>query len=145
MLIDPDRFPRVELDFMNRVHGEEVAMLNQLAERVAARDADPAVQADIDALLDTLLAHMRRHFADEEAMMRRIAFPPYPVHKQEHDRLLEELTRLHDQARAQGDTREMERFLLETVPAWFDQHVATMDMVTARFLAMQGVTEPDAT
>ncbi len=143
MIIDPDRFPRVELDFMNRVHAEEVAMLNRLAERVAQRQTDPGVQTEIDALLDDFLAHMRRHFSDEEAMMRRINFPPYPVHKQEHDRILAELEALHAQARAAGDTRELERHLLEIVPGWFDQHVATMDMITARFLQMQGVTAPD--
>ncbi len=138
MLIDPDDFPRVELDFMNRVHDEEVAMLNRLADLVTQRETDPAVQADIDALLNAFLTHMRRHFADEEAMMRRIAFPPYPVHKQEHDRVLDALTALHEQT----DRRELERFLLEELPGWLDQHVATMDMITARFLAMQGVSEP---
>lgn len=139
MLINPDDFPRVESDFMNRVHDEEVAMLNRLAELVAQRETNPAAQTEIDTLLQDFLAHMRQHFADEEAMMRRIAFPPYPVHKQEHDRVLDELARLAEQP----DTREMERFLLEAVPAWLDQHVATMDMITARFLTMQGVTAPE--
>ncbi len=134
MHIDPDTFPRVELDFMNRVHAEEVAMLNRLAECVAAGD-----DAGADALLDPFITHMRKHFADEEAMMRRINFPPYPVHKEEHDRLLAELDRL-----AAADRAALVRFLLDEVPPWFDQHVATMDMVTARFLAMQGVTEPEA-
>ncbi len=134
MHIDPDAFPRVELDFMNRVHAEEVAMLNRLAECVAAGD-----DAGADALLDPFITHMRKHFADEEAMMRRINFPPYPVHKEEHDRLLAELDRL-----AAADRAALVRFLLDEVPPWFDQHVATMDMVTARFLAMQGVTEPEA-
>ena len=143
MIIDPERFPRVELDFMNRVHAEEVAMLNRLAECVDQRQADPGVQTEIDTLLDDFLAHMRQHFADEEAMMRRINFPPYPVHKQEHDRILADLEALHAQARAAGDTRELERYLLEIVPGWFDQHVATMDMITARFLQMQGVTGPE--
>ena len=143
MIIDPERFPRVELDFMNRVHAEEVAMLNRLAECVDQRQADPGVQTEIDTLLDDFLAHMRQHFADEEAMMRRINFPPYPVHKQEHDRILADLEALHAQARAAGDTRELERYLLEIVPGWFDQHVATMDMITARFLQMQGVTDPE--
>ena len=144
MIIDPENFPRVELDFMNRVHAEEVGMLNRLAELVGQRETEPAVQAEIDALLDDFLAHMRRHFGDEEAMMRRINFPPYPVHKQEHDRILTELETRLNQAREQGDTRDVERYLLEDVPAWFDQHVATMDMITARFLQMQGVTGPDA-
>ncbi len=144
MIIDPENFPRVELDFMNRVHAEEVGMLNRLAELVRQRETDAGAQTEIDALLDDFLAHMRRHFADEEAMMRRINFPPYPVHKQEHDRILADLDALHGQAREAGDTRELERYLLEIVPEWFDQHVATMDMITARFLQMQGVTEPDA-
>jgi len=144
MIIDPENFPRVELDFMNRVHAEEVAMLNRLEALIAQRETRPEAQADIDSLLADFHAHMRRHFGDEENMMRRINFPPYPVHKQEHDRILAEIESLQAQARETGDTRELERYLLEVVPAWFDQHVATMDMVTARFLQMQGVTEPDS-
>jgi len=138
MLIDPDNFPRVDHDFMNRVHEEEVTMLNRLADLVTRRNAEPAAQDDIDALLSEFLDHMRKHFADEEAMMRRIAFPPYPIHKQEHDRILEALDQLHQRP----DPRELEHFLLEEIPHWLGQHVATMDMVTARFLAMQEVTEP---
>ncbi|HID48931.1 MAG TPA: hypothetical protein EYP40_04825 [Chromatiales bacterium] len=142
MLLDETDFPRVELEFMNQVHLEEIDMLNELAELFAARQAGKQVEQLLNGRLRALLEHTRQHFAQEEALMRQANFPPYPVHKQEHDRILGELEALFDGWEASGDCRALERYLLTTLPDWMVRHVASMDRVTAHYLAQQGITGP---
>jgi hemerythrin len=135
MLIDKTRFPRVALDSMNAVHDEEIDSLNRLAELVAQRRQGEDVEPVIAQLLEAFLPHVEAHFRAEEEQMQAAGFPPYPVHKQEHDRVLAELHERYAIWRNRGDSTELERYLLEDVPSWFEQHVASMDLVTARFLA----------
>ena len=69
--------------------------------------------------------------------MQEHGFPPYLVHKAEHDRVLLWLEYLYaavEAVRARGD---VEQAILHDIPAWLLQHVQSMDMVTARFLAQR--------
>ena len=143
MLLDEATFPRVDLEFMNQVHLEEIDMLNELAELFAARRAGKQVEQLLDGRLRALLEHTRQHFAQEENLMRQAGFPPYPVHKQEHDRILGELEALFAGWETSGDSRELERYLLTTLPDWMVRHVASMDKVTAHYLAQRGISEPE--
>lgn len=142
MLLDESDFPRVELEFMNQVHLEEIDMLNELAELFAARREGKQVEQLLAGRLRALLEHTRQHFAQEEALMRQAGFPPYPVHKQEHDRILGELEALFDGWEVSGDSHALEHFLLTTLPDWMVRHVASMDKVTAHYLARRGIREP---
>jgi hemerythrin len=67
--------------------------------------------------------------------MRETRFPAYPVHKAEHDRVLAEMDAEARRFREQGDAARLSRFLFEALPAWFVNHVRTMDAVTTRHAA----------
>ncbi|GAB4124846.1 MAG: hypothetical protein Fur0040_06840 [Sideroxydans sp.] len=124
-------YPQVALDFMNRDHAEFVASLDELLALLARSDRI----ADVEAHLDQLLEHTRTHFAAEETAMRAAAFPPYPVHKGEHDRVLADMqTRITDW-RHSRNTDALRDWLQGTLSDWFVSHVGTMDFVTARFIA----------
>jgi len=136
-LVDLDRIPQVALPFINQDHRVEGDLLNRLHEAlVAHRAGGPA--APVLQAFEMLLAHTREHFGREEEAMRRAAFPPYPVHKEEHDRVLEEM---EEEGRAfgeKGDAARLGRYVAEAVPAWFVAHIQSMDAVTAQFVAMRG-------
>lgn len=135
MLIDKSRFPRVALDSMNAVHDEEIDSLNRLAELAAQQRQGQDVATQISQLLEDFLPHVEAHFQAEEEQMQAAGFPPYPVHKQEHDRVLTELREHYAAWQDSGDSAPLLRYLLQDLPPWFEQHVASMDFVTARFLA----------
>jgi hemerythrin len=123
-------YPPMAQDFMNREHEDFANLLN------AAEQALLMGEAALPHLT-LLYDHCVKHFAHEEEEMQRYHFPPYPVHKAEHERVLgmfrEQLTNFE----ATGDISPVLEFLLETVPDWFGQHLRTMDRVTSQFLFQQ--------
>jgi hemerythrin len=142
MLLNEADFPRVELDFMNQVHLEEVEMLNELAELFQGLHGGKQVERLLISRLRALLEHTRQHFNQEETLMRQTHFPAYSVHKQEHERVLGEMETLFTGWENSGDSSALERYLLNTAPKWLVHHAATMDRITARYLADQGVSSP---
>ena len=66
--------------------------------------------------------------------MREAQFPPYPVHKMEHDRVLEEMRNRVAQWQQRRDATALRSYLENELTAWFVQHVGMMDFVTARYI-----------
>jgi hemerythrin len=136
-LVELTEIPQVALPFINDDHREEARLLNTLAEALEAhRQGGP--KATVETAFAALLTHTREHFGREEEAMRRAGFPPYPVHKEEHDRVLEEME-AEGQAFARGGKAEvLWRYVAQAVPAWFIAHIQSMDTITAQFVAMRG-------
>ena len=126
--------PQVAVPSMNATHTEELALLRDL---LSALDADDAARA---AELATAFAvHVEEHFAREERLMEQYGFPPYPIHKGEHDRMRPLVAEMCAGAdNAEGRAR-LAGFIREEFLPWLTSHVSTMDTATAHFLAMQGV------
>src|SRR5512138_951317 len=132
--IDLQRLPQLPIAFMNADHAQEVRLVNAVE---AALDAHRRGEGTLAAVIETLsllAVHTREHFLREETAMREAGFPAYPVHKAEHDRVLEEMDAEARAFRERGDGARLSRYLAEVLPAWFTGHVRTMDTVTAAFL-----------
>lgn len=133
-----DAIPQVPLDFINADHLEEGRLLNALVDALRAHRAGLADAPAVEAHLEALFAHTRDHFGREDAAMLRSGFPPYPIHHGEHERVLEELAAAARHFGDTGDAARLEAYLTRDVPAWFQQHIVTMDLMTARFVASRG-------
>jgi hemerythrin len=123
-------YPQVALDFMNRDHAAFVALRDKLLGLLSAQ----APAAGVDTLLDELLEHTRHHFSEEERLMREMHFPPYPMHKGEHDHVLEDMADRVAGWKQTRDTASLRNWLEGEVGDWFANHVSTMDFVTARYI-----------
>ena len=134
-LIDLEAIPRVFLAFMNEDHREEARLLNAAVEALDGERRGGGDRVATLAAFDRFVAHTREHFEREEAAMREAAFPPYPVHKAEHDRVLTDLAAEVERYRAAGDADRLRHHAAEAVPAWFLSHIDSMDLVTSRFVA----------
>ena len=142
MPLTRNELPRVALESMNRVHLEEVDLVNELHALIAAKRAGDDVQESLSSKLEEWLAHVRDHFAGEEEKMLACGFTAYPVHKGEHERVLQEILALVDEWRTTSDSGALEDWVEQALPVWIAQHIMTMDTVTAEFiLARKG---PDA-
>ncbi|MDD2827996.1 MAG: hemerythrin family protein [Sulfuricurvum sp.] len=130
-MIDFKLVPKVAFDEMNRVHAEEVELLNTLEKYLDAKDRE-----GIEKTLDEMLEHTRGHFANEERLMREVNFPPYMMHKSEHDRVLNEFQFVVMDWRNHKDDAMLRNYFLETIPEWLTQHIASMDTMTAQFICM---------
>jgi len=127
-------YPQVELAFMNRDHAEFVA----LRDRLLALLSTQAPAAEVDTLLDELLVHTRHHFAEENRLMQETGFPPYPMHKGEHDRVLGDMESRIARWKQERDATALSNWLEVDIVDWFVSHVSTMDFITARFIKAQG-------
>ncbi len=137
-MLDREKIPKVALDAMNEVHYEEIDLIIRLLDRLDAVAADELPAEALDAPIANLLEHIRVHFAGEEERMEAAGFPPYPVHKAEHDRVLAEASGVYEAWRSDRDQQVLSTYLRRTLPTWMAHHIATMDTVTAQFLAARG-------
>ena len=65
-------------------------------------------------------------------------FPPYPVHRAEHERQLERVATVHSAWTSTRDVALLREFVQRELPEWMTNHILTMDTVTAQYLAASG-------
>lgn len=117
---------------MDHTHREFVDLYNALA---------AALDGNFLAHFDALLAHTDAHFAQEDVWMAESGFPPTPIHRAEHERVLAMLRQVRQRVAA-GDLAAG-REAIAQIPHWFDQHAATMDAALANWMHRMGY-EPAA-
>ena len=137
-VVDKSSIRLVEVESMNAIHYEEADMINELDELMRGLAKGNVSDADLDAKLDEFLQHMTAHFRGEEVQMEAIGFPPYPIHKGEHDHQIGKAGQIIEQWKQSRELEPLAHYLREELPQWLDQHIATMDTVTAHFFAMNG-------
>ena len=130
-MIKQNDIPLVSLDTMNKVHFEEVEILNTLLEQLDS-------QADFETLstsLEKLLAHMQEHFAGEEKIMQEAQYPSFRMHKADHDKVLNETRYAEMEWRNRKDAAALREYLEEEIVPWLDQHIKAMDTPMADFVS----------
>lgn len=127
--------PQLPVAFMNADHAHAV---EQWQDMRAALTEYPENPERLFASCEAFLAHNRAHFAREEEAMRASRFPPYPVHKEEHERVLRWLEQLLGRMAARAPKNEIVDEIEKAIPEWLVQHVLSMDTVTAGWLAARG-------
>ena len=147
-VLEIGQFPLVGLDIMNNTHFEEIEMVKELGESVNRyRDVGRSVineESRITGLLVAWLEHTQVHFSRENKLMETIGFPMIDMHMGEHVRVLAEMTHIVSVWQANKGIESVAEYVFEIWPRWFEQHVETMDMITAQFAMMHGY-DADAT
>lgn len=135
MLINTKDIPLVDMDFMNEVHHEEVELINRLFETFLAyeKEANQTHTQDIEERYQTWYTHTVEHFQREEEKMRELNFPPYLMHKGEHDKALQRMDEVIDHWHKNKDIQALKMYIIEELPTWLTHHIETMDTITARF------------
>lgn len=123
-------YPRVAIDFMNDDHAEFIALRKHLLDLLHSGTD----HTQVDAMLKQLLEHTRRHFAEEEKLMLSVQFPPYPMHKGEHDKVLTDMITRIENWKIARDAKDLSCWLEHAVREWFVNHVSSMDFVTAAYI-----------
>jgi len=135
-MITQEQLPMVAMPSMNDTHLEDVILINQLSSAAQSKNF-----AATKIFLEELVAHTITHFSGEEAMMQEYNFPPFPIHKAEHDRVLQELkniTKIFSEG--EGDFTLVTSYVDGSLIPWLINHIETLDTVTAMFLVNSGVT-----
>ena len=108
-----------EVDFE---HEELIGVINTLGELLQANDASDI----IPSLLAEIHAQIEAHFALEEKIMRDQGFIGYEAHKEDHDRLLEQIRDIMSEAKTL-DEPTLRADLAQRLNTWFSDHFRTLD------------------
>jgi hemerythrin len=135
-LLTIDQVPHIAVDEMQHTHEEEISMPNEIDALAMMYEHDKTKQDVLENRLDAYIAHVKAHFANEERLMRLYAFPPYQMHKAEHDRVLHELNSTMIRWKQHGEIDAIITYLRQSVD-WIINHINTMDNITAMFISQQ--------
>lgn len=110
-------------DGIDDQHKQLFEIANELYEGLKRNEASTRLQDDA---LDALVAHARRHFADEEALMQAAGYPDFERHKMAHAELLGKVEEFEARKRA-GETSVAAELLPFLVGEWLSHHIAFED------------------
>ena len=129
-MIELNNLPLVSLDTMNKVHFEEVEIINTLIEQL-----DNKVGFEVfSETFEKLLEHMKEHFSSEELLMKETQYPSLQMHKADHDKVLNQTRYAEMQWRNKKDVDAIREYLEEEIVPWLDQHIKAMDTPMAEFI-----------
>ncbi len=134
-LIDIENLPQVAMEFMNDVHEEDVNIINELYDLIVKYENDPSQENknNVTNKYQEWFEHTLKHFKGEEEKMLELNFPPYPMHKGEHENALELMDNVFREWVSSNDVNGIKKYLTEHIPQWLTHHIQTMDTVTAMF------------
>lgn len=133
MLIDKNNLPLVAMDFMNDVHLEDLDIINDLYSLLLELEQNTSKEKEFEAKYEEWIRHTQNHFKGEEVMMLDKKFPPYPVHKNEHEIALKRMDEIFQIWKSTKNTNEIKAYFEKELPSWLINHIQTMDTVTAMF------------
>lgn len=122
--------PRVALSFMNAVHGEELGLVNTLIAQLDEQTSDQQISEQLAAWV----AHTQAHFERENFLMQEYHFFAYAMHLNEHVQALQQLLAVQQAWNTVADRAAL-RIYIHDWRQWLEQHISTMDFVTAQFLS----------
>ncbi len=110
-------------------HKGMIRMINQLHEEMSTRPSREIV-ADF---LGEIHALISAHFALEEKEMLEMGYDAFDEHKDDHERLLDEIRDIMDDFE-RGDAADYVEDLSRRLDSWFTEHFRTKDARLHRFL-----------
>ena len=100
---------------------------------LAASDAGQGTE-DVSRLFWFLTAYVATHFADEERLQKRIGFPDYPKHREQHLAFTRQVAGLKERLASEGPSGEFVSTVTLTMTGWLIEHISGMDRAIGRFL-----------
>jgi len=148
IILEANSFPRVDIDFMNNTHFDELVMVQELGQLISAyQQSEVPSESDTQQITRSFmdwLEHTRAHFSRENTLMQEVEFPMVQVHYQEHERVLAGMEEVANSWKKTSDIELLVEYVFSAWPTWFNAHVNTMDMMTAQFAVMNGYSPNSA-
>jgi hemerythrin len=120
---------------LDEQHGDLLDIANEV---VAA--ADGRLHPDLfDLALSFLVGYTTYHFAAEETVMAKVAYPGHGHHAQVHDRLREQVVAILFRVRNQGPTQQSKSDVMRLLEDWVVLHVRESDREFAHFVRDQHI------
>lgn len=115
-----DRYS-VGIEAVDHEHRELIDLINRLHDEVMTTRS----QETIEAFFGDLFRGISAHFALEERFMREHRYDRLPQHKADHERLLDEIRDIMEEARKSDHINQS--VLAARLDAWFSRHFESHD------------------
>jgi hemerythrin len=102
-------------------HRQMIEMINHIYEHMERSGSSDAIEAG----LEDIYAGIAAHFALEERYMREAGYAEYEAHKENHEKLLDEIRELMDCFA--DDPKAGRKRLKRSLARWFGVHFSTFD------------------
>jgi len=102
-------------------HRELIELINRLYAEATARESKDAIVNFFGDLFKAISSH----FALEERLMRERGYDQFAQHKNDHERLLDELRDIMEDFEANAGVDE--KLLARSLDAWFSRHFESHD------------------
>ncbi len=135
MLLKKEDVPLVSEGFMNEVHDEDRKIINDIFDEIIKYEKKPSynTKVNIAVLFQKWFNHTVKHFSKEEKKMRKVRYPRYKIHKQEHTRTLAEMHTVYSDWLKTNDIYILKNYFTDVLPTWIVEHIETMDMEASSF------------
>ena len=124
---------KVNIAALDQQHRELFNAVNELDQALRAGEGNAA----LDAVLRKLSKYAEEHFAAEEALMAKYAFPGLPMHRAQHDNFRRKIAAFLEDQRAERNGVPVS--LLFFIRDWLRDHLLKTDKYYAAFLNARGV------
>ena len=116
---------RLGYDAMDDIHQEFVDLYNSVDIKNNNSFKDAIIK---------LIHHTKHHFDEEERLMDLYQYPRQKEHKEEHQKVLNEMDYFLEISRSLFGLRMLKSYYLQKLPDWFHVHLISMDSDLAAFL-----------
>jgi hemerythrin len=121
---------QVSFEPMNEVHNREAEILEKLLKAIEKKEP-------LNDVYEEFVKDVENHFSFEEKLMEKYNFFAIVPHKMEHQKILNELYEIKKDL---NNYEKIEKYFNEQFIPWLNNHIETIDTVTAGFFKMTGVT-----
>jgi len=119
----------VGVDTIDAQHRQLFAAINSLLPGETAASPE-----EVPEVLGFLEDYVINHFGMEEVYMRRLTYPGYPFHKNEHVQFINGFYDLRDEFDSNGGSPEVADKLGRFLGDWLVNHIGKVDKALGRFL-----------
>jgi len=128
-VLEAHEIPKVAMDAMNGVHEDELNIVNNVNAAIHNDDLE-----QLTILCHEWMEHTKAHFDRENYLMEKYDFPAFHCHHREHVEAISGLETIINGWLEDKNIDELATYVRETWPAWYVNHISTMDTVTSAFI-----------
>lgn len=127
------------IDWNDSIHSVGIAKIDdehrQLVDLINAVESKKDADSDfLNRLINTLIFCAQNHFAHEEKLMKRIHYPNYEAHHQQHQRFVKTIANLEKNFREGVMQQEIRAKLGSFLMDWLVNHILVEDRSYSQYL-----------
>jgi len=122
------------VDILDKQHRRYLALLSNYLDKASESVSTPERVLHLAETFNFLRDYAREHFATEESIMEKIAYPDIESHREEHAYFLKHVGRLYEQMKVEGFSAELDREVNYYTAEWFIEHIRFTDVKFVEFI-----------